>query len=118
MTPLEILQRAQALISAPAHYTPQDGAVMADGRRCSVDDPRAVRWSAGGALAAATGFRLLADATLMPRVSTALATPGTARTPHDRLVAYGERHSHAEVLALYDAAIARLAGPENASDPD
>lgn len=111
MTPLDILQRARARISDPAHYAAQDGAFLADGQRCSVDDPRAVRWSAGAALAAATDFYLLTDAALMTRVYAALATPGTTRDPHARLVAYGARHSHADVLALYDAAIGRLTAP-------
>jgi hypothetical protein len=117
MDTLEVLQQARALISDPARWTQGEAALSADGHWVFPPSAQAVRWTLFGAL-----WRVEAQAhvseMLMDTVVQALVAsfdPGDhVYSDTSRLQQYNNTHTHAEVLALFDAAIARL---ESAAAP-
>jgi hypothetical protein len=100
MTTLDVLKAARALISDPARWTQNVMARDADGGQYTFGcAPQTVSWCALGALQHITG-----------KASTngALDALDTQLPIYITIDYFNDTHTHAEVLALFDAAIARL----------
>jgi hypothetical protein len=100
---LAVLRQARDLISDASRWTQGDNARNRFGQSCPLDSSAAVCWCAMGAL---------------KRVNPALAWEARnalAKVIDDSVVTFNDQHSHAEVLAAFDQAIAqeeqRLAVP-------
>jgi hypothetical protein len=103
MTPLETLRAARQLITDPAKWTQGDYARDADGIDVAPEDEDAVCFCSYGAIASICGlnedlppFRHLHNV--------------CGRMFKMSVIDLNDTHSHAEVLALFDAAIAELEG--------
>lgn len=104
MNTIEVLKAARELISNPARWT--QGAFAKDviGKQVAFDDPSAVCWCARGAMyvigdrsgLATDGWRAL-RAAIQGSLDSDLCVSS-----------FNDSHTHAEVLALFDATIARL----------
>jgi hypothetical protein len=102
MTPLETLKAARQLISDPAKWT--QGAQSRDklGHPYAFDTDKAVCWCALGAIERVAG-----------RYSSERFEASTklrSISPKGLVIDFNDTHTHAEVLALFDAAIAELEG--------
>lgn len=102
MTPLETLKAARQLISDPAKWTQGELARDADGKQVPPLDDNATCWCSIGALRKAAGF---GDIYKGPFGALYFKVP-TKGSVSD----FNDTHTHAEVLALFDAAIAELEG--------
>jgi hypothetical protein len=117
MDALEVLQQARALISDPARWTQGFWARDRNGAECSLENPYVCRWCAAGAINKVTplvsqgGVRGDALVELEYAVADLL---NILLSSEILLFDYNDTHTHAEVLALFDAAIARL---ESAAAP-
>jgi hypothetical protein len=104
VTTLDVLQAARNLISDPAHWTQGYWARTADGDLVQPEHPMAVCWCVAGAVNKVG----LLDKKAIWMAIIALETILDV-TPWKRLLFdYNDEHTHAEVLALLDRAIARL----------
>lgn len=93
------LRGVRDLITDPSRWTTRAGARDAEGYPTYWMDPDATCWCALGAIAKTIGDRsAIADA----------ATHYLARFASPNLVKFNDTHTHAEVLALFDRAIAAL----------
>ena len=100
MTPLETLKAARQLISDPAKWTQGWFARNALGELVDVDSSSAVCFCSIGALCRVESAAYSeAKRTLERNISDGLS-----------LGWFNDTHTHAEVLALFDAAIAELEG--------
>ena len=114
MTPLETLKAARDLISDPARWTKVRLAKDANNKTVNVYDPNAFCFCAMGALLSVS--KLEASHWVIAQASDAL----NSNLPAEFIRAYNheycsftdfnDTHTHAEVLALFDAAIAELEG--------
>ncbi len=102
-TTKEILIAAKALISDPAHWTQGEYSRNTDGRRTAHHDPAAVCWCAMGAIIRVLPLREYSRAV---GVTETLAAWGAGGNSAADLVGFNDGHTHAEVLALFDKAIA------------
>jgi hypothetical protein len=106
MTTLEVLKAARALISDPARWCQDDYAI--DDRQVSTlpSDSDAGAWCAVGAIRAAAQEN---NQIVLP-AQRVLAKPVTTieLVSEEAIIEYNDSHTHAEVLALFDTAIARL----------
>lgn len=104
MTVVEILKAARARIATPEHWCQGKMAVDAEGNSVPVASPDAVRWCALGALYA-VGARGREDqdayAALLKQVHPMAFAP---------LSTFNNTHSHSEVVAIFDRAIAATEG--------
>jgi hypothetical protein len=98
MTPLQLLIAARARIADPAHWTQFAMARDSEGQSVAARSPRAVSWCMTGALSYYSDDASWWSAYL--RLST--------QVDYGRLVEFGNTHTHAEVLAAFDRAIAQL----------
>lgn len=107
MTPLEQLKAARELISDHDRWTKGESARNAEGRRVDADDAAAVCWCAEGALQKFQGLEIWGSgayqALRKAGQSSSAARPFSVWSFNDRIAT-----SHADVLALYDKAIAGL----------
>lgn len=103
MSTLDVLRAARALIRDPARWTQNFWAKDATGFDCAPDAPGAVCWCAAGAINNIAPGDLDAVQALDAVVPAEYSGYGT-----HPLFAYNDDRTHAEVLALFDAAIARL----------
>ena len=102
MTPLETLKAARDLISDPARWTQGCAARNVNGEPVDLMDNTAVCWCALGAIS-------ITD--LMRGIGISDASKALRRvTPFGLVGQFNDTHTHAEVLALFDAAIAELEG--------
>ena len=110
MNTLELLKAARALIRDPKCWTVGAFARAADGGRVQAGDARAVSWCLAGAL---YHLGLFASEDRPGEAKKALvnALPGGGTT----LAEFNDSHTHPEVLAVYDAAIARLESAQEGS---
>jgi hypothetical protein len=98
---VEVLKKARGLISDPKHWTQGTFAKDAYGREVDPEDDQAICFCAIGAIHAAAGGmnedcgRAIWDLRI--------------RTPERSVSEFNDHRSHAEVLELFDDAIARLA---------
>ena len=102
MTPLETLKAARDLISDPARWTQEEAARNAAGKGVMAYGEDAVCWCAFGAIRNVVGpnddaFDLVFD-TFRDKAKVKL------------VACFNDTHTHAEVIALFDAAIAELEG--------
>ena len=100
MTPLETLRAARQLITDPTKWTQEEAARDEAGRGVMAYGEGAVCWCALGAIRNVVGsnddaFDLVFD-TFRDKAKVKL------------VAVYNDTHTHAEVLALFDAAIAEL----------
>ncbi len=103
MTPLETLKAARQLISDPAKWTQGELARDADGNETNPNYDSATCFCAHGAIQYFTKDETLSEA---DRLLIAVCSD-----EHDCYVEeFNDTHTHAEVLALFDAAIAELEG--------
>jgi hypothetical protein len=102
MTPLETLKAARDLISDPARWTQGCAARNANGESVDLMDEPAVCWCALGAIARTE----LVRGSGISDASKALRRV----TPFGLVAHFNDTHDHAEVIALFDAAIAELEG--------
>jgi hypothetical protein len=100
---LDILKRARARIADPEHWTQGEEARDAAGRPTDEGGPDAVRRCAFAAIWVEEKPGELPEGNRPWEVLQALAAPQCLST-------FNDTHSHAEVLALFDRAIALLAG--------
>jgi hypothetical protein len=104
---VEILRQARELISDPAHWTQGEYARDADGNFAAVYDPAAVCFCSLGAIAKVMNISdpdavsLFEPAEILDDIC--FAKCGV------KAYGFNDSHTHAEVLSLFDAAIARLA---------
>lgn len=118
MTPLQALIDARALLAEPERWTSLYMAVDQYNRGVNEHDPSAVRWTVPGAIAKVSGWIASDTVTDEWRVFNAAASafgeavhPGYPE-PSDIAWAWDQQpRTHAEVLATFDAAIARLEEP-------
>lgn len=103
MTPLETLKAARQLISDPAKWTQRFMARDADKHPTYVGSKSADCWCSMGAICHVVGGLCQSDG------EAALAALG-ATIGGKNVVRFNDTHTHAEVLALFDAAIAELEG--------
>jgi hypothetical protein len=92
MTPSEILTAARELISVPERWTQGDYAKDKDGRSCLEDDEGAVCYCSVGAISKV-------------RFSS-VALEFLAREAGGYIPDFNDTHTHAEVIAAFDRAIA------------
>lgn len=104
MTPLEELKAARTLLSDPLRWTKSESARDLAGRRVSAGALDAVCWCAEGALQKFTGWDL------MRSVAYSLLVGACSRAT---VWSFNDlpSTSHADVLALYDDAIAGMGAP-------
>lgn len=103
MTVREVLVAARALIDTPEKWVKGTVAAYANGDRCSVDSPKACRFCAYGSLLLATER----DADLVRRAEQALDVAAGATDPFEYIrINDAPSTTHADVLALFDRAIA------------
>lgn len=95
MSPVEILKAARELIAKPERWTRGSGARDASGQDVDASSDDAVCWCAIGAIVRVSENPVPAEM-LLRRV---LPDGGF-------ISAFNDSHDHAEVLALFDAAIA------------
>lgn len=98
-TVAQVLREAKAVIPTPAQWTRKVAARDSRGNRVTPRNERAVRWCAMGAIekvAPGDGLAALEWAAIR------------ALRPHmdDEVPTFNDSHTHAEVLAAFDAAIA------------
>lgn len=108
MTPVEILKAARELIAKPERWT--RGCMARDelGNHVGVDDPEATCWCALGAISKASCCKdddewwiaAIPAEEVVRRKIVALGFTMPA------ISSFNDSHDHAEVLALFDAAIA------------
>src|SRR5438128_2331837 len=99
MTPKELLRNARALIAAPSNWTVNCYARDAYNQKVEYHSPEAISFCALGAL-----NRAYQEAT-----NSCCAHPDLLSTDgvlHAQLGVFNDAHTHQEVLALYDRAIA------------
>ena len=101
MTTLEILKAARELLSVPERWTKRVSARATDGKSCPIDSPNATCWCIVGALGKITDYALPDECTDVLREG----LPGSLVSFND-----APERTHAEVLARFDEAIARLEG--------
>lgn len=112
MTALLILKEARALIEDPSHWTQGELARDADGCLTEVLSPSAVCWCSIGALEKVSTKR---TAAAERRASDVLYEAGKYLFPlhpegfhtTQRIARVNDNQSHAEVLAVFDDAIAK-----------
>jgi hypothetical protein len=114
MTSLETLKAARQLITDPAKWTKIRLAKNSEGLAVNVHDPSAVCFCSMGALLVVSGMYL--SDVVIAKASNALDN----NLPKDfvetfnhevcSFTDFNDTHTHAEVLALFDAAIAELEG--------
>lgn len=102
MTPLETLKAARDLISDPARWTQKTQARDRHGRNVDFLNDDAVCWCTLGAIAKAD-FDLWGKQSDADKVLRRLV-------PRGLVGQFNDTHTHAEVIALFDAAIAELEG--------
>ncbi len=99
-----LLIAARELIASPDTWTQNEFARDVDGRPVEPTDPAAVRFDAQGAI-----YRLRAemeeDVAALQRLAVAMGAEPTRLCGMD-VSGFNDRHTHAEVLAAFDRAIA------------
>ena len=101
MTPLETLKAARQLISDPAKWTQNLFARDKDGKSIDPQNKDAVCFCSFGAIERFTGCKTLSEVEgHLDNVCEKLF--------HTNVISFNDTHTHAEVLALFDAAIAEL----------
>ena len=103
MTPLETLKAARDLISDPARWTQNLFARDKDGKRADPQSDEAVCFCSFGAIERFTGCKTLSE------VEGHLDNV-CGRLFGTNVISFNDTRTHAEVLALFDAAIAELEG--------
>lgn len=108
------LRWARKLIADPACWCQGEYAVDAHGLSCSPAAPWACRWCALGALAA-VGVPAAAPASLYRQAFVCLAralglTEGGFVECRQAITDFNDGHTHNEVVAMFDRAIAQLEG--------
>ena len=103
MTPLETLRAARDLISDPARWTQDELARDADGEEICPTEELAVCYCSFGAIQRFTKENEMTDADNHLQ-DVCLRLFGIS------VIELNDTHTHAEVLALFDAAIAELEG--------
>lgn len=98
---LKVLEKARAIIAEPRHWCRGTYARNVLGGRVSATSCWATRWCATGAI------RRAAERADCPR-SVPRIKWTIEETINVRLETYNDRHTHSEVLALFDRAIAHL----------
>jgi hypothetical protein len=100
MTTVELLREARALIDTPEKWT--QGAFARDGKGDRVDelDKRACRFCASGATSRVTGIKSPAITPAYKAIQRAMGV-GVFEVS-----VFNDQHTHAEVLAAFDKAIA------------
>lgn len=101
MTPLETLKAARDLISDPSCWTQGDFARNTDGQSVDPNNKEAMCFCAFGAIQRITENPLMSDA---DRLLESICNERFSLSVGD----FNDTHTHAEVLALFDAAIAEL----------
>jgi hypothetical protein len=103
MTPLETLKAARQLITDPAKWTQGELARDAEGNEINPNNDLATCFCAHGAIQYFTADETLSNADIL--------LIAVCSDKHDCYVEdYNDTHTHAEVIALFDAAIAGLEG--------
>lgn len=106
MTVKEVLVQARQKIDAPEKWTQGAFGRNADGDYLGLCDPSACRWCVAGAVCEVAESSPLEDAAIAVLAELVPKPPPTAM---DGSVAhFNDTHTHAEVLALLDRAIASL----------
>jgi hypothetical protein len=101
----EVLVRARKLIEDPERWAQRAWGYDAAGNRLNIDElGKACRLCVGGALLLAADGRWVSDVPAFGLVED-IASEGT------RLSCFNDSHSHAEVLAVLDTAIAACEDP-------
>jgi hypothetical protein len=103
MTPLETLKAARQLISTPDSWTQEVFARDKDGLRVDAQSEEAVCFCSFGAIERFTGCKNLSE------VEQHLDNV-CEKYFRTNVISFNDTHTHAEVLALFDAAIAELEG--------
>lgn len=106
---LEVLVAARELISEPERWTQLANARRRDGGACAVDADGAQQWCLRGALMKVSRVPVLtasALSLLAAQVRILLGTSCSAGEPGGLVAAFGDHHSHAAGLSLFDRAIA------------
>ena len=104
MTPLETLKAARQLISDPAKWTQGKGARMFNLKPVFARDPAAVCWCSMGAI-----YKQCTDQDRSTSDFAFSVLDKKCWNLHGiSAVNFNDTHTHAEVLALFDAAIAEL----------
>ena len=103
MTPLETLKAARQLITDPAKWTQGTLARTKFQNTCQVQSKYAECFCAWGAV------HRVSNGVENPEVDTTLQGV-CSKTSGMYVAAFNDTHTHAEVLALFDAAIAELEG--------
>jgi hypothetical protein len=106
MSTLEVLRAARELISDPARWAQDYWAETVKGFRTEPTDASAVRWCAAGAVNKVTGGPNQAAIEILESVlwDAGYRPPCIATLLFD----FNDHRTHAEVLTLFDRAIARL----------
>jgi hypothetical protein len=97
---LSVLRKARALIEKPEHWTQGAYARDALGEKCPDGDERAHSFCAIGAM-----WRVVPSSLSVTDAANALCRAAGIKTSID---AFNDSHTHAEVLAAFDKAIASL----------
>ncbi len=106
MTPLETLKAARDLISDPAKWTQGELARDADGEQVPPLDDNATCWCSIGAMRKVCGPKANFYDGAFRRLYFKVPSKGAVSE-------FNDTHTHAEVLALFDAAIAGLEGVQS-----
>ncbi|MCA3080557.1 MAG: hypothetical protein ING71_17415 [Rhodocyclaceae bacterium] len=105
MTPLETLKAARQLISDPAKWTHGWLARDADGNVSHIGEKDAACWCSMGAIFHVDGPERPNSYAALQLLGAAIGGKSVAR--------FNDTRTHAEVLALFDAAIAELEGVQS-----
>lgn len=106
MTTLEILKAARELISVPERWTRDYYAKTEDGLNVASNDPRAVKWCALGAIERGGKHDRGASSDTEDFIEKLIGNPSRS------LASFNDSHTHPDVLALFDRAIAKLESVE------
>ena len=110
MTPLETLKAARQLITDPAKWTQGELARDAEGNVSYVGSESATCWCLMGAIFHVVRADKPTAADARRSHSDAALELLSAANRKKSVVRFNDTHTHAEVLALFDAAIAELEG--------
>jgi hypothetical protein len=97
---LDILRAARARIADPAHWTQGASARNHDGKYTNPCNYDAVSFCASGAVYVDLPYELYHQAMK--------ALAGAEHGYIEKVVEYNDNHSHAEIIAMFDAAIRRI----------
>jgi hypothetical protein len=105
-----ILEAARAKIAEPEHWCQHAFATTKDDMPCGTLEPDAVKWCATGTFMSLDIADTAERTYLLDKVLDTLRSSIPGRNYYNKIEQFNDSHTHAEVLDLFDKAIASLEG--------